>query len=305
MRRDKSAMGVFLAVAALVGAYHLGRARADGVPTVTPLFYGGMLEDNGRPVEGRRDLTIRLWDAATGGATACTTAVVNVEFAAGRFRVPLDASCAGAVRSNPNLWAEVQIGGTTFPRSKLGAVPYALEAGRASGAAGALETRLAALEAGGMGGGTVVHTSAWRPPDGGAAEIRFYRMTDVLPSAGLDVDIRPHPLQVEFVAEREYYVVPPVNSASFGGFISCVDDAGAVVVSSSGVVPHIYLDPAPVELSSAVYGGSLATLVKLRVGTSYRLSVRYAATQNFIDRCRLLPQLRLQIYYGWIVIGIL
>ena len=146
MRRDKSAMGVFLAVAALVGAYHLGRARADGVPTVTPLFYGGMLEDNGRPVEGRRDLTIRLWDAATGGATACTTAVVNVEFAAGRFRVPLDASCAGAVRSNPNLWAEVQIGGTTFPRSKLGAVPYALEAGRASGAAGALETRLAALE---------------------------------------------------------------------------------------------------------------------------------------------------------------
>lgn len=53
VRRDKTAMGVFLAVAALVGAYHLGRARADGVPTVTPLFYGGMLEDNGRPVASR------------------------------------------------------------------------------------------------------------------------------------------------------------------------------------------------------------------------------------------------------------
>jgi len=146
MKRDRTAVGVFLAVAGLVGAYQFGRARADGVPTVTPLFYGGLLEDNGQPVEGRRDLVVRLWDAASGGSAVCTTPAAGVEFVGGRFRVPLDGACTGAVRANPNLWAEVRIGGTTFARSKLGAVPYALEAGRASGAAGALETRLAALE---------------------------------------------------------------------------------------------------------------------------------------------------------------
>ena len=303
MRRDKSAMGIFLAVAALVGAYHLGRARADGVPTVTPLFYGGMLEDNGRPVEGRRDLTIRLWDAATGGATACTTAVVNVEFAAGRFRVPLDASCAGAVRSNPNLWAEVQIGGTTFPRSKLGAVPYALEAGRASGAAGALETRLAALEAGGMGGGTVVHTSAWRPPDGGYREYFTYRAADVLPDAGLVMRLEPHPLRVEFVAEREYYVVPRLG-ADFGGVARCANDAGAVlpnVVFSS----EIHMTPDPEAAVHMRYAGADATLVRLRVGRPYTVSARYvASSRGIVDLCRMQVQVRLDVDSGWMVVGL-
>lgn len=297
-------MGVFLAVAALVGAYHLGRARADGVPTVTPLFYGGMLEDNGRPVEGRRDLTIRLWDAATGGATACTTAVVNVEFAAGRFRVPLDASCAGAVRSNPNLWAEVQIGGTTFPRSKLGAVPYALEAGRASGAAGALETRLAALEAGGMGGGTVVHTSAWRPPDGGAIDYHYYVPTDVLPEVGLEFDIRPHPMQVEFVAEFETYILPRMGNSGIAGTISCDGADGGAVVASSNFTSSVYLDPPPVRWVPVIFAGNLASVAQLRRGVAYRMSARYTATQNGLDRCRLMPRLVLAVSYGWSIIGI-
>lgn len=138
-----------LGLCALVGvvAYRIGRARADGVPTTSPLYYGGVLDDGGSPVEGMRNVTIRLWDMATGGTAACTTVAPNTPFSAGRFRVEMDAACTAAVRANPDLWAEVLVDSTTFARTKLGAVPYALEAGRAAGASGPLEGRIAAVEA--------------------------------------------------------------------------------------------------------------------------------------------------------------
>lgn len=157
MRIGRTTTAALCALCALggVAAYHVGRARADGVPTVSPLYYGGVLDDSGRPVDGARSVTVRVWDAATGGTTVCTTAAPGTAFSAGRFRVALDNACAAAVRANPNLWAEVQVDATTFPRTKLGAVPYALEAGRAAGASGPLETRIAAIERrdGGAGGG--------------------------------------------------------------------------------------------------------------------------------------------------------
>ncbi len=152
MKRPSTLVAWSVGACLVVGivAYRLGRARADGVPAVNPLYYGGVLSDGGRPVEGARNVTVRLWDAATAGATVCSTTAAGAMFTGGRFRVALDAACVGAVRANPELWAEVQVEGTTFPRSKLGAVPYALEAGRAvtaSGATGALAVRVAAVEA--------------------------------------------------------------------------------------------------------------------------------------------------------------
>lgn len=149
MNIRKTSALVTLGLCSLVGvvAYRVGRARADGVPTVSPLYYGGVLDDGGRPVEGMRNVTIRLWDMASGGTAACTTVTPNTTFSAGRFRIELDAACTGAVRANPNLWAEVLVDSTTFARTKLGAVPYALEAGRAAGASGPLEARIAAVEA--------------------------------------------------------------------------------------------------------------------------------------------------------------
>jgi hypothetical protein len=148
MNIRKTSALVTLGLCSLVGvvAYRVGRARADGVPTASPLYYGGVLDDGGRPVEGMRNVTIRLWDMATGGTAACTTVAPNTPFSGGRFRIELDAACTGAVRANPNLWAEVLVDSTTFARTKLGAVPYALEAGRAAGASGPLEARIAAIE---------------------------------------------------------------------------------------------------------------------------------------------------------------
>ncbi len=150
------------AALALAGAYRLGRAHADGVPAANPLYYGGFLDDHGTPVEGTRSVTVRLWDMAAGGTATCTTTAPGTAFTAGRFRIALDASCVSAVRANADLWAEVQVDATTFPRSKLGAVPYALESARASAAAGALEARLAALEARASTGRQVI-IGPWRP----------------------------------------------------------------------------------------------------------------------------------------------
>ena len=130
-----------------VAGYRYGRAHADGAPTTQPLYYGGVLEDGGRAVEGMRSVTVRLWDAMADGTAVCTTVAPGTSVSGGRFRVALDAACATAVQANPNLWAEVIVDSTTFARQKLGAVPYAIEAGRAAGASGALATRIAAVEA--------------------------------------------------------------------------------------------------------------------------------------------------------------
>lgn len=138
-------MGLLIAVGG--AGYRIGRARADGAPTMQPLYYSGVLEDSGRPVEGIRSVTVRLWDAATAGTTACTTVSPTTAVSAGRFRLALDAACAAAVQANPNLWAEVIVDTSTFPRQKLGAVPYALEAARAAGASGDLARRLTSVEA--------------------------------------------------------------------------------------------------------------------------------------------------------------
>lgn len=138
-------MGLALTVAAI--GYKVGRARADGVPSVNPLFYSGLLEDGGRPVEGSRDITLRLWDAANGGTIACPeTTAIAAPVLGGRFRVALDTGCVGAIQRNRELWTEVVVGGTSLGRGKVGAVPFAIEAGRAAGASGMLESRLATVE---------------------------------------------------------------------------------------------------------------------------------------------------------------
>ena len=85
-----------LAVALLMAvSYRVGRARADGAPTMNPLTYGGLLDDGGRPVEGTRSITVRLWDAASGGTAACTTVSPTTTVSGGRWRLTLDAACGG------------------------------------------------------------------------------------------------------------------------------------------------------------------------------------------------------------------
>jgi len=79
----------------------------------------------------------------------CVTPPANRTLSMGRFQVTLDPSCTDFVHANPDVSVQVIVEGVQLPKTKLGAVPYALEAQRAMEASpnGTLQSRLQALEA--------------------------------------------------------------------------------------------------------------------------------------------------------------
>jgi hypothetical protein len=124
-------------------------ALADGPPAMDPLVYSGTLEEGGAAVTGQRDIKLVLWSDPTQSTAAhrkCDTIPpAKTSVAGGRFSLPLDPLCVAAVKANAELWVEVIVESQSLPRTKLSAVPYALEAGRAASAAsaaGALLTEL-------------------------------------------------------------------------------------------------------------------------------------------------------------------
>lgn len=145
---------VAICIASITATAIALRANAAGIPQADVLTYTGYLEGaDGAPLTDTHSLAVRFWDVDKGGKAVCSGELASVSLVSGRFQVPLPADCVDAVKANPNLWVDVQVDGSSLGRSKLGAVPYSLEAGRASEAeraneaAGALEERLAAIEA--------------------------------------------------------------------------------------------------------------------------------------------------------------
>ena len=118
------AIGVFAAAMVASPTTHAG-----GIPASQPLAYSGLLEEGSVPVDGTRSIGLSVWKVASGGTAVCSVAAANVTVTAGRFRIPLSDSCTVAVHQNRDLWIEVLVGGASLGRSKLGAVPYAVEAG--------------------------------------------------------------------------------------------------------------------------------------------------------------------------------
>lgn len=153
------------ALATFVGGYGV-RVLAEGAPAEQPLFYSGVLEADGQLASGEHVITLELYDAASAGTELCAIER-TAEVESGRFRI--DASeCADAMRATADVWVAVSFRGedgverTISGRSKVGAVPYALEADHAKTASAAssellttieqLSARIEALEAGGAGG---------------------------------------------------------------------------------------------------------------------------------------------------------
>lgn len=138
----------FLCTTAAAGGYWLGRARAAGVSASKALTYSGILTDTaGAPLAGTKNIQLQLWDAAADGTMQCTVGPAPLTLVGGGFQLAVPDTCAAAVQAAPDLWAEVFVDGATLGRTKLGAVPYALEAGRAADASGALKTRIDGLDA--------------------------------------------------------------------------------------------------------------------------------------------------------------
>ena len=133
--RKLSLLGV-VSLAALAGAivgYSVEHARAAGIPATTALTYSGVLTDaSGVPLTGSKNIQIQLSDMT--GAVACTVGPTAITLKAGSFSLPLLDACTTAVHANPDLWVEVFADGSSLGRTKLGAVPYAVEAAHAKSA---------------------------------------------------------------------------------------------------------------------------------------------------------------------------
>lgn len=146
-------IGIILAAGAagLFTIYTAHRVRADGIPA-TPMTYAGVLEDANGPVDsGKLPIQVSLYDGPDDGASnVCAAALDMIDFTdkRGRFELTLAANCTTAVQAQPDLYVDIQVAGVPqLPRPKLGAVPFAIEAGRASAATGSLSAQLAMLEA--------------------------------------------------------------------------------------------------------------------------------------------------------------
>lgn len=119
-------------VGAALGGFLLRSALA-ATPT-SPMTYTGRLTNNGQPLNSTSEIVVvRLFDDATAGMARCQSdSVTGVPVVDGRFRVNLNAGCATALATYGELWVEVEYpSGNFFPRTKVGAVPYAVEALRA------------------------------------------------------------------------------------------------------------------------------------------------------------------------------
>jgi hypothetical protein len=129
--------GVGAAGLIAAGASWATRSHADGIPGASALSYSGTLESvSGEPISGSKEVQLGVYNAVSGGQQLCnvkqTVALTN-----GRFQVVLPDACTNATRMSPDLWIDVAVDGESLGRSKLAAVPYAVEAARASAASSA------------------------------------------------------------------------------------------------------------------------------------------------------------------------
>jgi hypothetical protein len=134
MRTRRAWIAAFVCLVLFVSGYGV-RVLAEGAPNEQLLFYSGTLEVDGALATGEHTVKLVLYSAETDGDELCSIERM-AEVESGRFRI--DASdCAHAVRSENEVWVGVAFRGpdgverAIAGRSKIGAVPYALEADNA------------------------------------------------------------------------------------------------------------------------------------------------------------------------------
>lgn len=133
-RHTLIAGAVTLVAATLVLGYHIGRARAYGIPQTGTMSYTGTLYTYGQPDSGSHTIGVTLWVQGA-AAAACSTSTATVTLVNGQFTVPLSEDCVTAVHQNPNLQVQISVDSNFLPLTSLSAVPYAVEADTASNGA--------------------------------------------------------------------------------------------------------------------------------------------------------------------------
>ncbi len=130
-------LGLMLGTLAIGSALTLivQSVRASGIPTPGTLTYTGSLANpDGTPFTAtNKNIGITAYDSATAGTIVpeCTVASGPVGIALGQFQIQLPDTCSAKIQATPNLWIDVTVDGGSLGRTKLGAVPFAVEAGHA------------------------------------------------------------------------------------------------------------------------------------------------------------------------------
>lgn len=121
-------------VAFCVGGAWWATAVADRSTTAPPVVYSGQVLEGGEPVpDGSRSIGLSLWtepSGATGGL--CDMPAQSVTTTHGNFSLTLSSECADAFETNEEVYVQLSVDGTVLPRSRAGAVPYAVRAEHAS-----------------------------------------------------------------------------------------------------------------------------------------------------------------------------
>jgi hypothetical protein len=118
-----------LFVASLVAAPLLASAAVPGT-----INFSARIADNGRPVSGAQSFTFKLWTVATGGTAGTddvwTEGPRSITVNDGVVATALGDVANGGIAlpsfTGVDLFLEVTMGSTVFPRVKLQTVPYAM-----------------------------------------------------------------------------------------------------------------------------------------------------------------------------------
>ncbi|HYQ18691.1 MAG TPA: hypothetical protein VEQ58_23110 [Polyangiaceae bacterium] len=147
VKRRQLLGAALILLTAVGGSVVAVRARAAGIPSPSPLTYTGYLETpQGEPLNAEVSVSLKLWDDLSEGNAACEMAETKLKPVSGRFQLQLSDDCTSAVSDNQNLFLEPIVDGVSLGRSKLGAVPYAVEAAHASSADSAVKDSPLAAE---------------------------------------------------------------------------------------------------------------------------------------------------------------
>jgi hypothetical protein len=122
---------------------------AAGAPAAGLVYAGVVTDSAGKPPTAALNVKVLLFASAVddGSDPLCSSKALQSTAGTGQFTAKL-ANCDVAIQASPDVWVQVDVAGAPMPRVKLAPAPYALEAGNAAGASGALAELLAGLKAG-------------------------------------------------------------------------------------------------------------------------------------------------------------
>lgn len=145
-----------LSIASLLLAAFVQRSRAGGIPDVQPLTYSGWLEsEDGSALGGEHRVSVGSGTRIR-PAVCCARARSRRDRGRGPLLDQLPDACTAAISGEEYVWSALRLDGDPLPRATIGAVPFSVEAkhaessslaARAAEATGALQARIAALEA--------------------------------------------------------------------------------------------------------------------------------------------------------------